>query len=91
VELIALDEVTEKLAGKVRIRLDAKDVTKEKIATIKSICQHHRGRSPVYVAVKTNKGRVYTKADRDLSVNPDIDFCREMKQLVGSENFQLAR
>ena len=90
-ELIALEEVTEKLAGKVKIRLDAKDVTKEKVATIKSICQNHRGKSPVYVAVRTDKGRVYTKADKDLSVNPGVDFCREMKQLVGPDNFQFTR
>ena len=44
-ELIALDEATDKLAGKVRINLDANDVTKEKVAEIKSICQHHRGKS----------------------------------------------
>jgi len=91
IELIALDQVREKLAAKVRIRLDAKDVTKEKVAMIKSICQHHKGRSPVYVAVNTNKGRVYTAADKELSVNPDLDFCRKMKQLVGEENFQRAR
>jgi len=90
-ELIALDEVTEKLAGKVRIKLDAKDVTKEKVAQIASICQHHRGSSPVYVAVKTDKGRVYATADRGLAVNPDLDFCREMRQLVGPDNFQLTR
>ncbi len=91
VELIPLDGVREKLAAKVRIRLDAKDVTKEKIATIKSICRSHRGRSPVYVAIRTDKGRVYATADRELSVNPDLDFCRKMRQLVGPENFQLAR
>ncbi|MHC4486776.1 MAG: DNA polymerase III subunit alpha, partial [Planctomycetota bacterium] len=91
IELVTLDQVREKLAAKVRIRLDAKDVTKEKVAMIKSICQHHRGKSPVYVAVNTNKGRVYTTADKELSVNPDLDFCRKMKQLVGEENFQLAR
>ena len=90
-ELVGLDEVTEKLATKVRIRLDAKDVTKEKVAEIKSICQSHRGRNPVYVAVRTDKGRVYATADRELSVNPDVDFCRKMRQLVGEENFQLAR
>jgi len=90
-ELIAMDEVTEKLAAKVRIRLNAEDVTKERVARIKSICQSHRGRSPVYVAVKTNKGRVYATADKTLSVNPNLDFCRKMKQLVGPENFQLAR
>jgi len=91
VELITLDEVREKLAAKVRIRLDAKEVTKEKVAMIKSICQRHKGRSPVYVAVRTDKGKVYATAGRELSVNPDVDFCRKMKQLLGEENFQLAR
>jgi len=90
VELITLEQVREKLAAKVRIRLDAKEVTKEKVAMIKSICQRHRGRSPVYVAVRTDKGRVYAAADKELSVNPDLDFCRKMRQLVGEENFQLA-
>ena len=90
-ELIALDEVREKLAAQVRIGLDAREVTKEKVAMIRSICQHHRGRSPVYVAVRTDKGRVYAAADKELSVNPDEDFCRKMRQLLGEENFQLAR
>jgi len=91
VELITLDEVTEKLAAKVRIRLGAEDVTKEKIAQIASICQSHRGSSPLYVAIKTDKGRVYATAGKELSVNPNLDFCRKMRQLVGPENFQLAR
>jgi len=91
VELITLDEVREKLAAKVRIKLDAEDISEQKVAAIKSICQHHKGRSPVYVAVQTDKGRVYATADRSLSVNPDIDFCRKMRQLVGPENFQLSR
>jgi DNA polymerase-3 subunit alpha len=90
-ELITLDEVRKKLAATVRIRLDATDVTEEKVTAIRSICQHHRGRSPVYVAVKTDKGRVYAAADKELSVNPDLDFCRKMRQLVGEQNFQLAR
>ncbi len=88
--LIAIDDIGEKLAGKVRINLDAEQVSKEKVAMIKSICQTHRGRSPVYVAITTDKGRVYATADRGLSVNADTDFCRKMRQLVGKENFQLA-
>jgi DNA polymerase-3 subunit alpha len=90
-ELIALDNVREKLASIVRLKLDARDVTKEKVTMIRSICQHHRGKSPVYVIVQTDKGRVHTAADKSLSVNPDLDFCRKMKQLLGEENFQLAR
>jgi DNA polymerase-3 subunit alpha len=90
-ELITLEQVREKLAARVQIKLDAKDVTKEKVAMIKSICLHHKGKSPVYVAIRTDKGRVSTAADKGLSVNPDLDFCRKMRQLVGEDNFQLAR
>lgn len=89
-ELITLDQVREKLAAKVQIELEAQKVTPEKVAMIKSICQHHKGKSPVYVAVRTDKGRVLTAADKELSVNPDLDFCRKMRQLVGEDNFQLA-
>jgi DNA polymerase-3 subunit alpha len=90
-ELIALDEATYKLAGKVRINLNAGDITKEKIAEIKSICQHHKGKSGVYVAIRTDKGRVYAAADRQLAVNPDPEFCRKMRHLLGPENLLLTR
>ncbi|MDD5064021.1 MAG: DNA polymerase III subunit alpha [Phycisphaerae bacterium] len=91
IELIPLERVRENLAAKVKIRLNAEDVTKEKVAAIKTICQHHRGQSPVYVAVRTEKGKVYAAANKGLSVNPDLEFCRKMRQLVGEENFQLAK
>jgi DNA polymerase-3 subunit alpha len=90
-ELIALDDVREKLAAKVRLRLNAKDVTKEKVTTIKGICLHHRGKSPVIVTVQTEKGRVLAAADKSLNVNPNLDFCRKMKQLLGEENFKLSK
>ncbi len=90
-ELIPLEEVTEKLAAVVQINLDAKDVTKERIAAIKEICLHHKGKSPVYVAVKTESAKVHTRADKTLAVNPNVDFCKRMKQLVGEDNFQLAK
>jgi DNA polymerase-3 subunit alpha len=90
-ELIPLERVQEKLAAKVRIQLAANEVTKEKVAEIKSICQHHKGKSPVYVAVRTDKGRIQTKVDNSLSVNPDVDFCKRMKQLIGADNFQLTK
>ena len=90
-EMIALDDVTEKLAAKVRIRLRSEDVTQAKVAEIKSICEHHRGKSPLCVSVMTDKGRVSATADKSLAVNPNLDFCRKMRQLVGAENFQLAK
>jgi DNA polymerase-3 subunit alpha len=90
-ELIPLERAREKLARGVRIRLDARDVTQEKIVHIRSICQRHKGDRPLSVVVRTGKGKVYATADRALCVNPDVEFCRQMKQLVGDENFALAK
>lgn len=90
-ELIALEQVTEKLAARVRIQFGTGDVTKEKVAMIKTICQNHKGRSPVCVSVETDLGRVRVTADKKLAVNPDVEFCRKITQLVGKENFQLTR
>ena len=90
-ELIPLERAREKLAKGVKIRLDAREVTQEKVLQIRSICQHHRGSRPFSVVVQTDRGRVHATADKSLCVNPDVDFCRKMKQLIGEENFQLAK
>ena len=91
-ELIELDYAGSKLAANINILLSEAETTKEKIAQIKSICSAHRGRSPVYVTVKTNKGlTVKTAVGKSLTVNPDTDFCRQMENLVGTQNFQLSR
>ncbi|MEJ2647856.1 MAG: OB-fold nucleic acid binding domain-containing protein [Sedimentisphaerales bacterium] len=67
-ELIALDEARDKLAAKVRLRLDSKEITQEHVAQIKTICKYHRGKSTVYVTVQTEKGKVHAAADKALSV-----------------------
>jgi len=89
-ELITPDEVTEKLAATVRIKLNAQGITKHKIAEIKNVCQHYRGPSALYLTVTTEKGTVHAKADKLLSVNPNAQFCRKITQLVGSDNLQLS-
>jgi DNA polymerase-3 subunit alpha len=90
-EMIPIDKAREKLAKGVRIRLDAKDVTKEKVMQIRSICQSHKGSRPLSVVIMTDRGKVYASADRSLSINPDVEFCRKMRQVVGDENFSLAK
>ncbi len=90
-ELIPLEKAREKLAKGVRIRLDAREVTEETVRQIRNICLHHRGSRPFAIVITTGKGRVHATADRALSVNPDVEFCRKMRQLVGDENFTLAK
>jgi len=90
-ELIPLDRAREKLAKGVRIKLDASSVTKETVLQIRSICQYHKGDRPFQIVIKTDKGKIYATAGKDLSINPDTEFCRKMRQLVGDENFALAK
>ena len=90
-ELISLEEVRDKLAAKVKLKLDSKEITQETVAQIKTICKYHKGKSAVYVTVQTEKGKVFAAADKALSVNPDIEFCRKIKQLIGEKNLQLTR
>jgi len=90
-ELIPLEKAREKLAKGVRIKLDAREVTKERVMQIRSICQSHRGSRPLSMVIVTDRGRVHATADRTLCVNPDVEFCRKMRQLVGDANFSLAK
>jgi DNA polymerase III alpha subunit len=88
-ELLRPEEAGEKIATKVRIDIDAMGVTAESVAKIKSICLHHKGKSPVYVAVHTDKGRVFAAADKGLAVTPDIEFCKKIKHVAGTRSVQL--
>jgi len=89
-ELIDMSEAGKKLAANINILLSESEITKEKIIHIKSICSAHRGKSPVYVTVRTNKGvSVRTAVGKTLAVNPSTDFCRQMEQLIGKKNLQL--
>ncbi len=90
-EVIPLERAREKLAKGVWLRLDASDVTVEKVREIRTICQHHKGSRALTVVVKTDKGKVYATADKSLSVNPDVEFCRKIKQLVGEQNLILSK
>ena len=90
-EMIPIEKAREKLAKGVRIKLDAREVTQEKVMQIRSICQYHKGSRPLSVVIVTDKGKVHATADRTLYVNPDVEFCRKMRQVVGDENFALAK
>ena len=90
-ELVGLEEVSEKIAAKVRIKLNANDITEEKVTRIKNVCTRHKGKSPVYVTLGTDKGTVRAMAGEGFKVRPNVEFCKQMEQLVGVENFELSR
>jgi DNA polymerase III alpha subunit len=91
-ELIDLEHAPTKISANrsVNIWIDEAAVTKEKIASLKSICAAHRGRSQVYVTIKTMTGvKVKTMVGKSLAVNPTTEFRRQMQELVGTDNFSV--
>ncbi len=91
-DLYTIEDVTDKLAARVAIRLASIDVTEEKIHAIAALCKSHRGRSPVQVSVHTTGGwRIAAVTDKSLFVRADVDFCRKLGAVVGRENVGLIR
>ena len=43
------------------------------------------------MAIHTDQGKVYANADQRLNINPSVDFCKQMKKLVGEENVVLTK
>lgn len=91
-ELYAIEDVTDKLAARVWIRLAGLDITEEKIHKLAALCRSHRGKSPVQLSVQTTGGwRIAAVADKTFSVRADLDFCRKIEAVVGRGNVELMR
>ena len=95
-ELIPLEKAREKLAKGVRIKLDAREVTKEKVMQIRSVCQSHRGSRPLSMVIVTDRGRVHATADRGLvrepgrRVLPQDAAARRRRELLAGQMNPLA-
>ena len=87
-EVIGIDEVSEKLRTRVMLRLNHEKINREIIEQIKSICHRHKGSSFVNVIVTTADATINTEA-KELRVQPDVEFCDTMRELIGAENFEL--
>jgi DNA polymerase-3 subunit alpha len=91
-ELYSLEEAPEKLAARVWIELLSLDVTPEKLERMKTLCQTHRGKSPVHVNIQTTSGfKVAAIAGKGMSVRADVDFVKKMETVVGRGKVKLMR
>ena len=91
-KLIAMDNIADEMSARVWIEMLGLDVTKEKVERIKTLCETHRGKSPVHVGVQTTSGyRIVAAADRRLSVRADLDFCKKLETVVGRGKVKLMR
>jgi len=91
-EIIDLDDADNRLTAKVKLRFNSNSINKELVDNIRLLCQKYSGKSVIHLSVLNNDGkRIYAIVDGQYNVCPDIDFRREMRKIVGDENFELCR
>ncbi|MDD5459852.1 MAG: DNA polymerase III subunit alpha, partial [Phycisphaerae bacterium] len=90
-DLIPIDDVTDRLAARVKLRFDSREMNAEKIKMVRSLCERNRGRSAIDIVVVTPHGRLAADADSKFNVNPNVAFCKGVKHLIGAENFKLCQ
>ena len=87
---IGIDGACDKIAARVQLQLNADDVTSECVSMIRSICESHKGKSPIYISLMTGKGhRVWLEAERKLSVRPEAELYTKLEGVVGTGNVTL--
>ena len=80
------------MSARVWIEMLGLDVTEEKIARIRNLCETHRGKSPVHVGIQTTSGyRIVAAADRRLSVRADMDLRKKLETVVGRGKVKFLR
>ncbi len=91
-EVIDLVLVGEKLTTKVKLILNTADISEAVVDKLTSICDNHKGRSPVYLHITTEDGqKISAVADNCFFVQPDEDFRAEVRELIGENNLELVR
>jgi len=83
-EVIALEDVCDKLATRVLIEMGEDEVSDERVSRIGEICVEHKGKSAVCVScLLDGKWRVETVAGSGFSVRADVDFRKKLEAVVG--------
>jgi len=80
----------EELTNAVYVDLSGQRADAELLQQLKAICNSHRGKCPVYVAVSTNQ-QMQVVLQTDAAVRPDTDFCRKLGALLGRKKYRLMR
>ena len=91
-EIITLEQAGEKLAARVLATLDSTNINEEKLLQLRGLCGIHKGKSPIFVTVVTDRGwKVQTSLDRSFSVKADGEFCRRFEEIFKGAKVELCR
>jgi DNA polymerase-3 subunit alpha len=83
-EAVSLDDLREKKAEAVQIRLDAADCDDEMVARLLRAIEAHRGEVSVYLEViRPGDFRVVARAETSLRVNPSRQLSAALESAVG--------
>jgi DNA polymerase-3 subunit alpha len=83
-EIMSLDDLRERKADAVQVRLDAADIDDDLIARLKSAVEAHRGEIALYLEiVRPGDFRVVARAETTLRVSPGRNLQSALESVVG--------
>ncbi len=91
-ELISHEEVGDKLAANVWVKIDHEWITEDKVAKLRSVCMHNRGKSPVNIITTTPAGyRICAVVNGGLKVKAGVEFKKQLEAVVGNGRVEFRR
>ena len=83
-EIVSLDDLREKKAEAVQVRLDAADVDDELVTRLRQAVEAHRGEVSLYLEiVRPGDFRVVVRAEHTLRVSPSRQLSAALESVVG--------
>ncbi len=87
-QVFDMTRAEEELTHEVRLNIDKDMLNHNIISQFKTVCAAHRGRTPVFVSLRShNNMRVTIQTEH--GVKPDVDFRRKVTNMFGHENLKL--
>ncbi|NOZ60528.1 MAG: DNA polymerase III subunit alpha [Calditrichaeota bacterium] len=85
-QVIPFDQVWNQLGEKLHIRIDAGNMSREKIFNIKNLLTQSKGQVPVYINVRTPKNGSYVLRSRKIFTHLTPDLANKLAEQVGKDN-----
>jgi len=85
-ELIPLNEVWDRCVKNISFSLEANRETEDQIREIKNLLSKNRGRTPIYINVKTPENGEYVFRAKKITANPSPGLMNKLSDIIGVEN-----
>ncbi len=81
-EILSLETVPDKLTSAVEIKLDATQLSKENLDTLKNICGRYPGECDLVIRLQKEDQVIFVLASREFKIEPSDAFVQDLSKIV---------